>query len=153
MVRLDCAERRILLDDGTFLPYDRLLLATGAYYLLPPVPGLKEAENVYGFRDLSADGDRGIQRSHGILKYHGKQRAAELSHLFLAVICDVRVVDLYRACLDVCVFGDQFHDGPAEDTFSAAGFSDDGQSFSGFQRKRDVPKSFDLAVRSVETDR
>ena len=53
MVRLDCAERRILLDDGTFLPYDRLLLATGAYYLLPPVPGLKEAENVYGFRDLS----------------------------------------------------------------------------------------------------
>lgn len=109
--------------------------------------------NAHGFRDLSADGDRGIQRSHGILKYHGKQRAAELSHLFLAVICDVRVVDLYRACLDVCVFGDQFHDGPAEDTFSAAGFSDDGQSFSGFQRKRDVPKSFDLAVRSVETDR
>ena len=53
MVRLDCAERRILLDDGTFLPYDRLLLATGAYYLLPPVPRLKEAENVYGFRDLS----------------------------------------------------------------------------------------------------
>ena len=38
MVRLDCAERRILLDDGTFLPYDRLLLATGAYYLLPPIP-------------------------------------------------------------------------------------------------------------------
>ena len=41
MVRLDCAERRILLDDGTFLPYDRLLLATGAYYLLPPYPDLR----------------------------------------------------------------------------------------------------------------
>lgn len=53
MVRLDCKESRILLDDGTFLPYDRLLLASGAYYLLPPVPGLKEAGNVYGFRDLS----------------------------------------------------------------------------------------------------
>ena len=52
-VRLDCKESRILLDDGTFLPYDRLLLASGAYYLLPPVPGLKEAGNVYGFRDLS----------------------------------------------------------------------------------------------------
>ena len=53
MVGLDCGESCIRLEDGSSLSYDRLLLASGAYYLLPPVPGLKEAGNVYGFRDLS----------------------------------------------------------------------------------------------------
>ena len=53
MTRLHCEEERIELDDGTLIPYDRLLICSGAYYLVPPVPGLREAGNVYGFRDLS----------------------------------------------------------------------------------------------------
>lgn len=44
MVRLDCGGSRILLDDGTFLPYDRLLLASGAYYLLPLFQALRRQE-------------------------------------------------------------------------------------------------------------
>ena len=53
MTRLHCEEERIELDDGTLIPYDRLLICSGAYYLVPPVPGLREANNVFGFRDLS----------------------------------------------------------------------------------------------------
>lgn len=52
MTGLDCAGKRVLLDDGSDLIYDRLLIATGAYYLVPPIPGFREADNVYGFRDL-----------------------------------------------------------------------------------------------------
>lgn len=52
MTGLDCAGKRVLFDGDSFLEYDRLLIATGAYYLVPPIPGFREADNVYGFRDL-----------------------------------------------------------------------------------------------------
>ncbi|WP_040196519.1 NAD(P)/FAD-dependent oxidoreductase [Candidatus Soleaferrea massiliensis] len=41
------------LADGRTLSFDRLLIATGAQYVVPPVPGLRGAANLYGFRDLS----------------------------------------------------------------------------------------------------
>lgn len=44
MVRLDCKESRILLDDGTFLPYDRLLLASGASTFFPLFQALRKQE-------------------------------------------------------------------------------------------------------------
>lgn len=34
------------------LPYDTLLIATGARFFIPPIPGFREAKNVYGLRDL-----------------------------------------------------------------------------------------------------
>lgn len=65
MARLDCGASRIELEDGTQVPFDKLLISSGAYYLLPPVPGLKRAGNVSGFRDLSDAQaiDRVIERS------------------------------------------------------------------------------------------
>lgn len=50
---VDCGSRRVLLADGKEVGYDNLLIAAGAYYLVPPIPGFREAPNVYGFRDLS----------------------------------------------------------------------------------------------------
>ncbi len=38
--RLDAADKRVELEDGTVLDYDRLLVATGARPVKPPVPGL-----------------------------------------------------------------------------------------------------------------
>lgn len=40
VVSLDVHARRLFLSDGREIPYDRLLLATGASPLVPPVPGL-----------------------------------------------------------------------------------------------------------------
>jgi assimilatory nitrate reductase electron transfer subunit len=41
-VRLDRADRRVVCDDGTDVPYDRLVLATGSNPVLPPLRGLFE---------------------------------------------------------------------------------------------------------------
>jgi assimilatory nitrate reductase electron transfer subunit len=39
-VRIDRADRRVVCDDGSVLPYDALVLATGANPVLPPLRGL-----------------------------------------------------------------------------------------------------------------
>ncbi len=47
------AQKTVELEDGTVLPYQKLLLATGAGFVIPPIEHFREAPNVYGFRDLS----------------------------------------------------------------------------------------------------
>jgi len=48
----DRAARTVALADGTSLPYDKLLLATGSRPLAPPIPGLG-FPNVRAFRDIA----------------------------------------------------------------------------------------------------
>ncbi len=38
--KVDAVGKRVVLNDGQLLPYDRLLLATGAYPIAPPIPGM-----------------------------------------------------------------------------------------------------------------
>jgi NAD(P)H-nitrite reductase large subunit len=45
--------QEVELDNGTKLAYDRLLIATGANSIIPPVGQLREANNVFGLRNLS----------------------------------------------------------------------------------------------------
>lgn len=45
-------QQELLLSDGTTVPYDKVLLATGASTFFPPVKNLKEAKNVLGLRNL-----------------------------------------------------------------------------------------------------
>jgi NAD(P)H-nitrite reductase large subunit len=42
-VRLDTAARQVVLDDGSTLGYDRLLIATGSTPATPPIPGIAGA--------------------------------------------------------------------------------------------------------------
>ena len=65
MTSLDCAGKKVLLDGGETLSYDRLLIASGAYFLVPPIPGFREAGNVYGFRDLSDARQLNAAAGHG----------------------------------------------------------------------------------------
>lgn len=51
-VSLSPEEKRVLLDGGEAVGYDRLLIATGADYVIPPIPHFREAPNVYGLRTL-----------------------------------------------------------------------------------------------------
>ncbi|MEW6097967.1 MAG: FAD-dependent oxidoreductase [Pseudomonadota bacterium] len=39
-VRVDAAQRQVVLDDGSALPFDTLLLATGSKPVHPPIPGM-----------------------------------------------------------------------------------------------------------------
>jgi len=66
-VRLDRAERRVLCDDGSSVPYDTLVLATGSNPVLPPLrglfphPGGGPGGGLGGGPD-AARGDRGLPR-------------------------------------------------------------------------------------------
>ena len=44
--------KKVMLEDGTEVSYDKLLIATGSHTFIPPIKNLKEASNVIGFRNL-----------------------------------------------------------------------------------------------------
>ncbi|MBB6217843.1 NAD(P)H-nitrite reductase large subunit [Anaerosolibacter carboniphilus] len=44
--------QEVILDDGKRIPYDKLLIASGADAILPPVKGLKDGANVFTLRNL-----------------------------------------------------------------------------------------------------
>jgi NAD(P)H-nitrite reductase large subunit len=46
-------EQEVELEDGTKISYDKLLIATGANSFIPPVGQFREANNVFGLRNLS----------------------------------------------------------------------------------------------------
>ncbi len=49
---IDRKARQVFLDNGETVTYDRLLIATGSHTYLPDIPGLREAVNASGFRNL-----------------------------------------------------------------------------------------------------
>ena len=52
-VRLDRRAREVVLDDGSALPYDDVVLATGSYPIVPPLAGLRDdLPGVHAFRTL-----------------------------------------------------------------------------------------------------
>jgi nitrite reductase (NADH) large subunit len=51
VVKIDRARRLVHADDGTVVPYDKLLLATGSNPFILPVPG-KDLDGVITFRDI-----------------------------------------------------------------------------------------------------
>ena len=55
VTQIDRASRSVTLSNGQILPYDHLVLATGARNRVPPVPGV-ELDGVFGIRTL-ADAD------------------------------------------------------------------------------------------------
>lgn len=51
--RVDTENKTVYFGEGFSAPYDKLLIATGAGFFIPPIPHFREAPNVFGFRDLS----------------------------------------------------------------------------------------------------
>lgn len=45
-------EKKVFLDDGGEIAYDKLLIASGADYFVPPLPHFREAGNVFGLRTI-----------------------------------------------------------------------------------------------------
>lgn len=46
------SQNKIILSNNQEVTYDKLLIATGAHSFIPPIGHLKEAQNVFGLRDL-----------------------------------------------------------------------------------------------------
>lgn len=53
VTRIDTQARTVHYGENYSIPYDKLLIATGAGFFIPPIPHFREAPNVFGFRDLS----------------------------------------------------------------------------------------------------
>lgn len=52
VLQIDRVKRQVLAADGTCLPYDRLLLATGSQAFMLPVPG-RDLQGVLAYRDIA----------------------------------------------------------------------------------------------------
>ena len=63
---IDRGRREVVAADGTRVPYDRLILATGSTSFMLPLPGA-EKEGVIGFRDIN-DVDRMLAASKSYKK-------------------------------------------------------------------------------------
>ena len=49
---IDVKEKKLILDNGDNISYDKVLLATGSSSFLPPIENLRTANNVIGLRNL-----------------------------------------------------------------------------------------------------
>ena len=54
---IDTIRKIVHTNQKVDVPYDRLCIATGSHTNFPPVPGLREGKNIFGFRDL-CDADK-----------------------------------------------------------------------------------------------
>ncbi|HMM05447.1 MAG TPA: FAD-dependent oxidoreductase [Clostridiales bacterium] len=52
-VAVDSNKKTVKLGDDTVIPYDRLLVATGATPLMPPIPGLGKVKEKYTFQSMA----------------------------------------------------------------------------------------------------
>lgn len=52
VTHIDSEQQKIYLEDDTAIEYDRLLIGSGSHSFFPPIPGLREADNVVGFRNF-----------------------------------------------------------------------------------------------------
>lgn len=53
VAKIDKEHKTILLSDGITQGYDVLVLATGARAFVPPIPGIKEAKNIFTLRNAN----------------------------------------------------------------------------------------------------
>lgn len=49
--RIDPRRKEVILENGSVVGFDKLLIATGSRSLMPPIPGL-DGDNIFGFRTL-----------------------------------------------------------------------------------------------------
>lgn len=59
VARIDAAAREVVAEDGTRVPYDKVIIATGSSPIMLPIPGI-DKQGVVGFRDI-ADCSRMIE--------------------------------------------------------------------------------------------
>lgn len=111
---LDSAERKLTLEDGSRIPYDKLLIASGSHSFFPPIPNLKEADGVIGFRNLEdienimvqaktaghivvmGAGLVGIDCVSGLLPFNKELTLVEMQDHMLAIQLDKKAASVYE---------------------------------------------------------
>ncbi|CUO67613.1 NAD(P)/FAD-dependent oxidoreductase [Eubacterium sp. am_0171] len=107
-------QKEAVLDNGETVRYDKLLLATGANSLIPPVGELRKASNVFGLRDLPdaraivreaaqaqeiliiGSGLVGLDAAYGLLELGKKVTIVEMAPQILPVQLDEHGAAAYQ---------------------------------------------------------
>lgn len=107
------------LDDGSQVAYDKLLIAAGASYYIPPIPNFRDAVNVLGFRGME-DADKlikaaekpdrqvviigggliGLDAAYGLRKRGCKVTLIEKEPYLMPLQTDAYVSELYRQAFE-----------------------------------------------------
>lgn len=110
---IDTKEKKLKLDNGEDLPYEKVVLATGASSFLPPIENLRTANNVIGLRNLDdairikeiapkvkniiilGAGLVGVDAMAGLLDYDAKVTMIEMGDRILALQLDHYAANVY----------------------------------------------------------
>ncbi len=111
---IDTDNNTVLLDNEEKVVYDKLLIATGSHTNYPPIPGLREGENVVGFRNFDdveeiekrlddienilvmGGGLVGIDVIAGLLPHHKNISLAEMGPYMLPIQLDAVAAKTYE---------------------------------------------------------
>lgn len=114
---IDIDDNIVQLESGKFVPYDKLLIASGASAFIPPIPNLRGANNVTSLREmrdvhtlaaLAAPGSRaviigaglvGMDAAVGLLELGAKVTLVEMADRILAIQLDDYAASRYEALL------------------------------------------------------
>lgn len=96
VVKLIDNQKKVVLDDGTECEYDKLLIASGANYFIPPIDNFKTANNVYGFRDLedTLAIDKVADKNKHFVVVGAGLVGLDIAHGLLARDCKVTVLEM-----------------------------------------------------------
>lgn len=115
---VNTAEKCLTLEDGQRIDYDRVCIATGACTNFPPIPGLLEAKNVIGFRNLEdvekikqclprtknifvlGAGLVGIDVIAGLLKYEKHMFLADMGPYMMPIQLDEHSAGVYQTLFE-----------------------------------------------------
>ena len=110
---IDTKEKKLKLDNGEDLPYEKVVLATGASSFLPPIENLRTANNVIGLRNLDdairikeiapkvkniiilGAGLVGVDAMAGLLDYDAKVTMIEMGDRILPLQLDHYAASVY----------------------------------------------------------
>lgn len=119
VISIQETDHMLTLDDGSQIMYDKLLIAAGASYYIPPIPNFRDAVNVLGFRDME-DADKlikvsekpgrqaviigggliGLDTAYGLEKRGCKVTLIEKEPYLMPLQTDAYVSELYRQAFE-----------------------------------------------------
>ncbi len=117
---LKVEDKKVILENGKEVEYEKLLIATGAHTFFPPIPHLKTAKNSIGFRNLDdcefimneakkekckhivimGAGLVGIDVITGLLDYGKELTLVEMQDRMLSIQLDERAALTYQKAYD-----------------------------------------------------
>lgn len=123
VVSVDIEKKEVCLASDRKIAYDRLLIATGADSVIPPVGDLRKAENVFGLRHLSDAQkiDRMAEKSENILVIGAGLVGLDAAYGLLERGKKVTIVEMAPRILPVQL--DEHGAKPYQELFEKAGVS------------------------------